>query len=55
MWIQRLGTYVQTTRKTFVQTIEPAEDALSMDEVDKLVLSSLTKELTTAGEAEEAS
>jgi hypothetical protein len=28
---------------------------LSMDEVDKLVLSSLTKELTTAGEAEEAS
>ena len=37
----------------------PAEDALSMEEVDKLVLSSLTQELTTAettaGEAEEAS
>jgi hypothetical protein len=31
MWIQRLWIHVQTTRKTF-QTIEPAEDALSMEE-----------------------
>ena len=29
-------SYVQTTRKTFVQTIEPAEDALSMEEVVRL-------------------
>jgi hypothetical protein len=29
-------SYVQTTRKTFVQTIEPAEDALSMEEAVKL-------------------
>jgi hypothetical protein len=44
MWIQRLGTYVQTTRKTFVQTIrnsfvqqiEPAKDAMRMEEVVKL-------------------
>jgi hypothetical protein len=35
MQVQRLGTYVQTTRKTFVQTIEPAKDALSMEEVVK--------------------
>jgi len=73
MWIQRLGTYVQTTRKTFVQTmrnsfvqqIEPAKDAMRMEEVvklfstafgqicalkevDKLVLSSLARELTMA-------
>jgi len=44
MWIQRLGTYVQTTRKTFVQTIrgsfvqqiEPAKDAMRMEELVKL-------------------
>jgi hypothetical protein len=36
MQIQRLGLNVQTTRKTFVQTIEPAKDVLSMEEVVKL-------------------
>ena len=28
LWIQRLGSYVQTTRKTFVQTIELSSDVL---------------------------
>ena len=32
VWVQGLGTFVQTTRKTFVQTIAPARDALSMEE-----------------------
>jgi hypothetical protein len=44
MLIQKLWTYVQTTRKTFVQSIrgsfvqqiEPAKDAMRMEEVVKL-------------------
>jgi hypothetical protein len=50
MQIQRLGvnSFVQTIRGSFVQQIEPAKDAMRVEEVDKLVLSSLTHELTTA-------
>jgi hypothetical protein len=29
---QRLGANVQTSRKTFVQTIQPAKEALNMEE-----------------------
>jgi hypothetical protein len=40
VWVQGLGTFVQTTRKTFVQTIrgsfvqqiEPVKDAVRMEE-----------------------
>jgi hypothetical protein len=42
MQIQRLGV------NSFVQQIEPAKDSMRVEEVDKLVLSSLTHELTTA-------
>jgi hypothetical protein len=67
MQIQRLGvnSFVQTIRGAFVQQIEPAKDAMRMEEVvklfstafaqvcalkvvDKLVVNSLTHELTTA-------
>ena len=38
MQIQRLGvnSFVQTIRGSFVQQIEPAKDAMRMEEVDKL-------------------
>jgi hypothetical protein len=36
MWIRRLGSYVQTTRKIFVQTIEPSKDVSIMEDVVEL-------------------
>jgi len=43
--VQRLGinSFVQTVRGSFVQQIEPAKDALMMEEVDELVLNNLTR------------
>jgi hypothetical protein len=50
MQVPRLGvdSFVQTMRNSFVQQIEPAKDAVRMEEVDKLMLRSLTHELTMA-------
>jgi hypothetical protein len=50
MQVQGLGvnSFVQTIRGSFVQQIEPAKDAVRMEEVDKLVVNSLTRELTAA-------